>query len=154
MELTPSQPAYVQVARQLRDSIYAGVYPAGGMLPSTTAIAASAGIGRDVAQRAFALLEGEGLVRPAPGRGTVVAVRSLWRVIAVWPARDGDAVAGAAAREVAVRGVPEVTGAGAGISRAEMVIEACGAHHAAGVAASVLAMAGTMAATELSVRSG
>jgi len=63
----------VQVARQLRQAIISGAHPAGQMMPSTNALAEPAkGISRDVVQRAFDLLQAEGLIRPVPGHGTFV----------------------------------------------------------------------------------
>lgn len=72
MPIEPQQPAYIQVANQIRDGIAAGEYPAGARLPAEPELAARYGVSRALVNRALGVLQSEGLVRPQRGRGTFV----------------------------------------------------------------------------------
>lgn len=66
------QPAYQAIAQSLRQSLAAGVYPAGAKLPSETALAQQFGVNRHTLRRAIALLQSEGILRSEQGRGIFV----------------------------------------------------------------------------------
>lgn len=63
---------YVQLAAILRGRIADGAYPAGGRIPSLLALQEEFGLSSMTVRRAVGLLEGEGLLRRVPGRGTFV----------------------------------------------------------------------------------
>jgi GntR family transcriptional regulator len=65
-------PAYAQLAKILRASISQGEYPPGGRLPAETALAKAHGVSAMTARQAVSVLEEEGLVRRAQGKGTYV----------------------------------------------------------------------------------
>jgi GntR family transcriptional regulator len=64
---------YEQLARQLRERIAGGEYPAGSKLPSIQEIIAETGLSPMTIRRAWGVLESEGLVVIRPGRGTFVS---------------------------------------------------------------------------------
>ena len=65
-------PAYAQLANILRASISQGEYPPGGRLPAEAALAKAHGVSAMTARQAVGVLEEEGLVRRAQGKGTYV----------------------------------------------------------------------------------
>ena len=65
-------PAYAQLANILRTSISHGEYPPGGRLPAEAALAKAHGVSAMTARQAVSVLEEEGLVRRAQGKGTYV----------------------------------------------------------------------------------
>lgn len=79
MDLSPPVSRYEQVAARLRERIMSGEFPAGSRLPSG-AQKDEYPVSQPVVQRAFEVLEREGLVRMEPGRGTTVLSRDLWRI--------------------------------------------------------------------------
>ncbi|MEW1721202.1 GntR family transcriptional regulator [Streptomyces sp. NPDC093109] len=74
-----NDPAYRQVAADLRAAIERGRYPQGTALPKITDIAADAGIAKQTAREAVAELEAEGLVEVIRRRGTIVRIRQVKR---------------------------------------------------------------------------
>lgn len=75
------EPLYVQVARLLRDEIISGAIPLGAALPGEVALRQRWGINRWTSQRAYQLLEDEGLVVTRRGVGRFVAAVPAPRVI-------------------------------------------------------------------------
>jgi DNA-binding GntR family transcriptional regulator len=65
-------PAYAQLASILRTSISQGKYPPGGRLPAEAALAKVHGVSTMTARQAVSVLEEEGLVSRAQGKGTYV----------------------------------------------------------------------------------
>jgi DNA-binding transcriptional MocR family regulator len=65
-------PIYLQIARQLRQSILDGVPLAGGRLPPERRLAALLGVNRTTIVNAYRELAADGLVSGQVGRGTVV----------------------------------------------------------------------------------
>jgi GntR family transcriptional regulator len=65
-------PAYLQVARQIREAIAAGEFPPGAKLPAEPELAERYGVSRALVNRALGILQSEGLVKPQRGRGTFV----------------------------------------------------------------------------------
>jgi 2-aminoadipate transaminase len=65
-------PIYVQIARQLRQSILDGEPPAGGRLPPERRLAALLGVNRTTIVNAYRELAADGLVSGQVGRGTIV----------------------------------------------------------------------------------
>jgi DNA-binding GntR family transcriptional regulator len=63
---------YAQLAAILRGRINLGEYRPGCKLPTVVALMAESGLAQDTVRRAVGVLEGEGLVRIVPGRGTYV----------------------------------------------------------------------------------
>ena len=99
---------YREVARQLRDLIQTGKYPAGSTLPKQVDLAAEFAVNVKTIRNAVALLEAEGLVTPVRRRGTVVRERPLLRRLGAdryakskW--KYGDTVAFGADREASGR---------------------------------------------------
>ncbi len=69
-----SIPIFRQIADQLRQSIDAGVFKAGEMLPSLRTMAVDIKVNPNTVQRAYEALEREGVVETRRGIGI------LWRV--------------------------------------------------------------------------
>ncbi len=65
-------PAYAQLANILRTRISQGEYPPGGRLPAEAALAKAHGVSTMTARQAVSVLEEEGLVTRAQGKGTYV----------------------------------------------------------------------------------
>ncbi|GAA4115471.1 GntR family transcriptional regulator [Streptomyces xanthochromogenes] len=74
-----SNPAYQQMAAELRAAIDDGTYPAGGTLPKIVDLAQQHGVAKQTARAAVAQLEAEGLVDVTRRRGTVVRARPTRR---------------------------------------------------------------------------
>ncbi|HWC80136.1 MAG TPA: GntR family transcriptional regulator [Pseudonocardiaceae bacterium] len=68
-----AEPRYRSIAAELRRRITQGELVPGGKVPSTRRIATEWGVATATATKALALLRDEGLVRPEPRSGTVVA---------------------------------------------------------------------------------
>lgn len=66
-------PPYAQIAAELRDQIEKGALAPGERVPSTREITQRWGVAMATATKALAALRQEGVVRPIPGVGTVVA---------------------------------------------------------------------------------
>ncbi|MDP9850237.1 GntR family transcriptional regulator [Streptosporangium lutulentum] len=72
MEVTPARGQYRQVADILRAAIAGGEHPRGSMLPAESELAGRFGVSRQTVNRAFAILEAEGLIRVERPTGTIV----------------------------------------------------------------------------------
>lgn len=66
-------PPYLSIAAAIRRRILSGELSPGDLVPSTRAITREWGVAMATASKALAALRQEGLVRPEPGVGTVVA---------------------------------------------------------------------------------
>jgi GntR family transcriptional regulator len=67
-----AEPAYLQMARILRERIADGTYPARERIPSLKDLVAEMGLAPNTVRKAVDLIEAEGLVTGVPGRGTFV----------------------------------------------------------------------------------
>jgi hypothetical protein len=119
----PGQPRYEQLAGRLRRRIFGGEWPDGASGPF---FADEYRVSQTAVQKAFEILEREGLVRMEFGRRTAVLPRKRWHVeFEVRLPGDDDARAAAVAKfteglERLADGHPAVSSASAGLS-------ACGA---------------------------
>ncbi len=75
IDKTTSEPAYIQLYRQLVKDIVAGVYKFGNKLPSKRVIAADTGVSVITVEHALDLLTEEGYIEPRPRSGNIVAYR-------------------------------------------------------------------------------
>jgi AcrR family transcriptional regulator len=71
--LSSSKPPYLRIAAALRERIRAGEFAPGDPVPSTRRLTRQWGVAMATATKALAVLRAEGLIRPVPGIGTVVA---------------------------------------------------------------------------------
>jgi DNA-binding transcriptional regulator YhcF (GntR family) len=96
----PGDPPYLRIVAELRRRIVAGELQVGERLPSTRRIADEWGVAIATATRVLTTLRIEGLTRPVPGVGTVVAgtPRAAPRSRAVTRAGKGDPDADAVVR--------------------------------------------------------
>ncbi len=69
---TMSVPIYKQIADYIRQTVAAGVYRPGEMIPSLRALALQLKVNPNTVQRAYEQLEREGLVRSRKGLGMFV----------------------------------------------------------------------------------
>ncbi|OCW85805.1 GntR family transcriptional regulator [Nocardia farcinica] len=69
------EPIRVQIARQLRSAIEAGLLPAGYVIPSSRNLAASLRVSRSTVVAALTELEGEGWIETSQGSKTLVSER-------------------------------------------------------------------------------
>ena len=69
-------PAYLQLYKQLREDIIAGIYPYGTKLPSKRLIATETGISTVTVEHSYALLCEEGYVEPKERSGYFVCFRT------------------------------------------------------------------------------
>jgi len=76
IDKTERTPAYLQLYRQLRDDIVAGVWPRGARLPSKRLLAEEAGVSLVTAEHALALLCEEGYAESRERSGCFAAFRS------------------------------------------------------------------------------
>lgn len=72
---TSAVPIYQQIADDIRQAIAAGVYKPGEMIPSIRATSLKTTVNPNTVQRAYELLEREGLVRARKGLGMFVTTR-------------------------------------------------------------------------------
>ena len=79
--IVPSTPAYLRIAADLRAQIASGEIPAGGKLPTESALMETYAVSRTVAKNAIIVLKTEGLVEGRQGSGVYVrAVRRMTRM--------------------------------------------------------------------------
>ena len=69
VEKRSKTPYYVQIYRQLLDSIVSGKYPAGHLLPGSRMLANECGVGRNTVDNAYAQLAAEGYIQAQTGVG-------------------------------------------------------------------------------------
>jgi GntR family transcriptional regulator len=69
-----SMPAYLQIARAIKEVLRAGHMPPGTPLPPERALCEQFGVSRMTMRQANHVLEREGLIERHPGRGTFVAL--------------------------------------------------------------------------------
>lgn len=67
------EPVYVQVARQLREAIVAGLLEPGTALPPVRSLASDLGVNLNTVARGYRLLEDQGFVQLREREGAVVA---------------------------------------------------------------------------------
>mgnify|MGYP000445169314 FL=1 len=67
------RPLYEQVTEKFRTLIYQGVLPADSRIPSVRQLAMELSINPNTIQRAYMMLEQEGLIYPVKGKGNLVA---------------------------------------------------------------------------------
>ena len=67
------RPLYEQVTDKFRTLIYQGVLPADSRIPSVRQLAMELSINPNTIQRAYMMLEQEGLIYPVKGKGNFVA---------------------------------------------------------------------------------
>ncbi len=79
LEKGSSNPLYQQLMRHLKDDIVAGVYPAGGRIPSEQTLCQTYGVSRVTVRKALLDLVQEGLLVRRQGKGTYVASARLTR---------------------------------------------------------------------------
>ena len=70
-----SDPAYLQLYKQLRSNIHADIYPFGSKLPSKRTLADDLGISTITVEHAYALLTDEGYIEPRERSGYFVIFR-------------------------------------------------------------------------------
>jgi AcrR family transcriptional regulator len=87
-------PPYLRIAEDIRARISAGRLKAGDRVPSARQITAEWGVAIATATRALAALQQQGLVRPVPGVGTVVAAKdgAAKEAATVHPRRAGSSI--------------------------------------------------------------
>ncbi|MGN0478038.1 MAG: GntR family transcriptional regulator [Hominenteromicrobium sp.] len=69
-------PIYEQVYNGILQLAALGVLRPGDQLPSVRSVAADAGVNPNTVQKAYAMLERDGVIRSAPGRGSFLAEQS------------------------------------------------------------------------------
>ena len=69
-------PIYEQVYNGILRLAALGILRPGEQLPSVRAVAAEAGVNPNTVQKAYAMLERDGVIRSAPGRGSFLAEQS------------------------------------------------------------------------------
>jgi GntR family transcriptional regulator len=109
MPVESPRPQYRQLADLIRASIEQGEYPPGSELPSEDQLASLNGVSRATVNRAVLILRGEGAVRVARGRGTVVRELPVLRRDGITrqraDLREADAARGAFQAELARLGL-------------------------------------------------
>jgi GntR family transcriptional regulator len=73
MDALDLSPAFVRLAKHLRERIVGGEWPPGQLLPGEEALAKELGVSVGTVRKAFDVLSGQGLVTRHRGRGTFVA---------------------------------------------------------------------------------
>jgi GntR family transcriptional regulator len=66
------EPVYLQLMRQVKHAVTAGVLKAGDQMPTARALAEELGMNLNTVARAYRELGREGLLEAGPGRGTFV----------------------------------------------------------------------------------
>jgi len=79
LEKGSQNPLYQQLMRRLKNDVTAGVYPAGGRIPSEQALCDLYGVSRVTVRKAMLDLVQEGLLVRRQGKGTFVADERLTR---------------------------------------------------------------------------
>ena len=97
-------PIYEQVYNGILHLADLGVLKPGDQLPSVRAVAAEAGVNPNTVQKAYAMLERDGVIRSVPGRGSYLAEHAALRDSRRRAALEN---LGKAAAEAVRAGVPE-----------------------------------------------
>ena len=109
MPVESPRPQYRQLADLIRAAIEQGEYPPGSELPAEDQLASLHGVSRATVNRAVLILRGEGAVRVARGRGTVVRELPVLRRDGITrqraDLREADAARGAFQAELARLGL-------------------------------------------------
>lgn len=79
LEKKSQNPLYQQLMRRLKNDVVAGVYPAGGRIPSEQVLCDTYGVSRVTVRKAMLDLVQEGLLVRRQGKGTFVADERLQR---------------------------------------------------------------------------
>ena len=79
LEKKSQNPLYQQLMRRLKNDVVAGVYPAGGRIPSEQVLCETYGVSRVTVRKAMLDLVQEGLLVRRQGKGTFVADARLKR---------------------------------------------------------------------------
>jgi GntR family galactonate operon transcriptional repressor len=77
--ITPKDPMWVPVMREILDRIVRGVYPEGSALPSERELCEEFDVSRTVLRESVKVLTEKGLVTTWRGRGTIVEPAGRWR---------------------------------------------------------------------------
>lgn len=67
-------PIYEQIQQSVEELILTGIYAADDQLPSVRALAADLAINPNTIQKAYHLMESQGLIYSLPGRGSFIAL--------------------------------------------------------------------------------
>ena len=91
--LTDGVPIYLQIIRYLKAAVAAGTVQDGDEMPSRRVLSALLGVNPNTIQKAYKLLEDEGLIRSHAGAKSCVSaseeqVAALRRQLPEWCARD------------------------------------------------------------------
>ena len=91
--LTDGVPIYLQIIRYLKAAVAAGAVKDGDEMPSRRVLSALLGVNPNTIQKAYKLLEDEGLIRSHAGAKSYVSatgdqVSALRRQLPEWCARD------------------------------------------------------------------
>jgi DNA-binding GntR family transcriptional regulator len=84
-KVSPGQPAYVQIAADLRSQIENGDLPPGARLPTFRELSSEWSVSEIVARQALTTLKADGLVHGMQGKGTFVSEGRLATAFAAAP---------------------------------------------------------------------
>lgn len=77
-------PLYKQIENFIRDEINSGKYDDGTFLPREESLANRFGVSRNTVRQGIARLVNEGLLKRTPGKGTVLAERTITTKLSEW----------------------------------------------------------------------
>ncbi len=86
MKIDPTSglPLYKQIENFIRDEINSGKYNDGGFLPREESLANEFGVSRNTVRQGIANLVNEGVLKRTPGKGTVLAERTITTKLSEW----------------------------------------------------------------------
>ena len=99
------QPVYEQIVDQVEQMILSGLMRPGEQLPSVRSLSLELSINPNTIQKAYAELDGRGIIYPLPGRGGFVSQNAPELLAEARRSRLG--TVRELARELALAGVPE-----------------------------------------------
>ena len=102
---TSRQPVYIQIIRQVEQMIAAGVLRPGELLPSVRSLSLELSINPNTIQRAYADLDGRGIIYTLPGRGCYVSENAP--ILLSGARQERLAAVEEMARELAQAGIPQ-----------------------------------------------
>ena len=79
-EPTGSSPIYLQIIKHIKVSAVSGDAANGDELPSRRSLSAMLGINPNTVQKAYRLLEDEGIISTVPGAKSIIDISSLFSV--------------------------------------------------------------------------